>query len=449
MLVAARFLSPAEMGVFALASGVAFLFSRIAESGWMQYAISKGERHVSPTLFWSAVVWGSSIATLGALCAGYVTWFMGQPTFGSIVFVFSVLIPLTSVVSVLYGLLTARDQVQTIPKISSVADLLALAAAYLAFVSGLGIYALVINRVTAVAITFVASIATTKWIPRLQLDLSETRTIFSFTRNILGANLVYFAQAYGAEFLIGLFLGASQVGLYRIGARISGAVFELMSEPVRMVSWSQLSLASRTEGSSLAREAEAIVLYAGVFALPAFVGLIITAPEIVELVLGPQWAYSAVIIQILAVRGLVQMIAVINEPVLSIANGLSTLLRLSMISSASSLVLLCVLAPFGAGFAAFSQVLAALLIVPFSVAAQIRYIGMKWTSVLARLWPALLGLAAMLIVDTLVTRSFASTSVSPWIVLLARIGLGGAAYLSITFPLLLLMTRLKQHRVRS
>src|SRR4029079_10598497 len=68
--------------------------------------------------------------------------------------------------------------------------------------------------------------------------------------------------------------------------------------------------------------------------LPAMAGLIVVAPDFVQVVLGEQWAEATPVIRILAWVGLVQSLVRLNSSVLQARDRTDVLLRWSLLITA-------------------------------------------------------------------------------------------------------------------
>ena len=68
----------------------------------------------------------------------------------------------------------------------------------------------------------------------------------------------------------------------------------------------------------------------GVVSIPALVGLVVVAPEFVQVVLGSRWSEATPVIQILAVVGIIQSLQTLNGEVLLALNRSGTLLRFTI-----------------------------------------------------------------------------------------------------------------------
>jgi O-antigen/teichoic acid export membrane protein len=398
LVFAARLLSPAEVGVFALASAVSLFMQHIAQAGWRQYVLAWTDTpDPPPTVFWSAVAAGVAGAAAGMLIATVdIAWFESGD-FGWLLLIFSALIPFGSVTTIEFGILNRRGRLGTIAGVNSVAAVLALVGGFAALLLGAGVYALALSRVLRTATSIVLSCGIARWIPRPEIDFRLIPKILAFTSRITAAQLLHFGYAYGAEFVIAAFLGVAEVGIYRLGSRICGSVAELIGEPLRVLSWSIFRHA-RTPGSGpspIAETGQTFVLFSMMFAVPALLGLAVTAPNVVDVLVGARWAETASVIGLLALARVLLLPDVFSESLLSLSGSVHLLPKLIACGMIASMVSLLLLAPFGLIAAAVSQLLAAAVFLPIVLYVEHVYGGLDWRRIGWRLLPALAASTAM------------------------------------------------------
>jgi O-antigen/teichoic acid export membrane protein len=74
-----------------------------------------------------------------------------------------------------------------------------------------------------------------------------------------------------------------------------------------------------------------------VISIPALVGLVVVAPDFVQVVLGSRWSDATTVIQVLAIVGILQSLHTLNGEVLMALGKAGTLLRYTMLWTAGSL----------------------------------------------------------------------------------------------------------------
>lgn len=433
LLVAARFLGPADFGVFALVSAVVMGFACLAQAGWREFMIvadSRDDRARANTCALMAGVTGCGVGLLAG--AGYWLVFDEQITASLIAALSIWLIPAT-LAEAQAGLLTYRGRLVILAQVQLAGELCGVAAGIAALAAGWGMFALVAARLTAQILAIGGLLIASRWFaltgPRTALNAG----ILVFSRQILVVRMLGFLNENFALFVVGALLGPAAAGLYRAGARFVGAISEVIGEAFRRTAWSVFRAArdeDRANGSDSrlvsARGAgllSALLMVAG----PLFVGLAITSDSVIETMLGEQWTDAASVLLFLAVARFLLAPGLVSEPMLASRGRVAWVQYLALFRFATSLIFLLLFAPFGLEWAAASQVIAALIVLPVFIWAQERLGGLRWKLVLAACWPSLLlampAMAGAVIATAQVTEAWGGV----WS-LLAQGSVGAGAY---------------------
>lgn len=434
LLIAARILSPAQVGVFAMISAIVLLQSKVAEAGWSEYLIAAQRgRELPATLLYCALASGV-VFTLIGLC-GLTVWLVWLepegPIFLTLLLLMATIVPGTFIICQ-SGVLVRARRLRDLACYQAVSELCGLLVTAGGLLLGWDIVALAAGRCCVVLIAVVMSTSFARWLPRFEFRLSVAREASAYSARLLLSRLVQFAQSYGAEFLIVFFIGVSEVGLYRIASRMVGAVTELISEPVRMLAWSYFSRqqgeASDFEG--LGRLTGLMLAATAFAALPVFLGLAVVSQRLVHVLLGEQWLAAVPVLVLLAGARGIAVVQMLNEPVLSITGRVVLLPRLNILFTAVSLTCLGI-----AGWIrpelldiAIAQLAAAVLTTAASLHVLQRGTGFGWRPLLRRILPA--GLGACLMVATVVVffHTTAGSRVLPVMELLVAVAVGGLVY---------------------
>ena len=152
------------------------------------------------------------------------------------------------------------------------------------------------------------------------------RRLGGFAGNVFGENLLYQAGRNLGHLLIGRALGAGALGAFALATNVILVPFARMAGPLQQVFFPAFSRmdGDRERIADIWIRASRLV---GAFAIPALVGLVIVAPDFVQVVLGPNWARATPVIQILAWVGLIQALQTLSGEVLLALGQAGTLLR--------------------------------------------------------------------------------------------------------------------------
>ncbi|MBB3660413.1 O-antigen/teichoic acid export membrane protein [Rhizobium sp. BK650] len=436
LLIAARVLSPAEVGVFAMVSSIVLLQSKIAEAGWSEYLIAAPhDKDLPGTVLYCALASGLAFTILGliGLTVSLVWLAPSGSIFSTLLLLMATIVPGTFIICQ-SGILVRRRRLRELAFYQAASEFSGLLVTATGLLLGWGIVALAAGRCCVVLVALLMSTCFARWLPRFEFHLTTAREALAYSTRLLASRLMQFAQSYGAEFLIVFFIGATEVGLYRMASRIVGAVTELVSEPVRMLAWSYFSRQQgATEGLS---RLTCLVMAATAFAaLPVFMGLAVISVQLVSVLLGAQWLAAAPVLILLATARGIAVIQMLNEPVLSIIGRVALLPRLNLLFTATSLACLAIAGWIHPDLVniALAQVLAAAITTSVSLYFLQRGTGFRWPSLLRRVLPAGLGACIMVGAVGFALHMAGGSLRLPFVDLLMGVVVGGFAYLIIAW----------------
>lgn len=398
-VIAARYLGPADFGLFSLVFIFTTLLTLMASSGWRELLLTH-DREGDAAQFLALVLGcvaglllsfgGSLFATLSGIQIGALCWLLGLS------------VAPTCVTTVQNGRLLAEGRAARLALVQILSELAALAALTLSLLSGAGLLALGISKLAFALTGLLTALTATRWLGFRVPSQSELRIMVRFTGSILMSRLIFFFQENASLMLIGAFLGPAGAGLYRAGSRIAASLAEVLHQTLQIVGWSAFRQATQdAAGSEHATQMTkpAILLMTVLLAgsIPAFLGLAILATPLITTLLGPEWAPSAAVLTALAIRRMLIQPQGILEPILSLSGAVNIIPRLSAINATVSLTLLILLAPRGLLPAASGQTLAGFLSVPVTLWALQTYAGVTISTLLRHIWPILVAAALMLV----------------------------------------------------
>lgn len=231
---------------------------------------------------------------------------------------------------------------------------------------------------------------------RPRFDFTEARSLLTFSRWVVLRGFVTYFVERGPDFLIGRFLDASALGLYRSAREIATLPTTELVTPVQRAVYP----AYATVAHDRAALAHHFLMTQGVVvtcALPAAVAIAILADPIVRLLLGPNWLDAIAMIEILAWYGAATIFQFTGFPVFNVLGKpqLGAALKAVEVVLLIPSVALALHWGYGVGGAAWSMVGAQVLTVPIGMAMIGRLLGVTLADRLRLVWRPLLGTAAM------------------------------------------------------
>lgn len=437
-LVAARFLAPADFGGFALLQAVAAFLAMLAAAGWREYimATGSGRAAVNHALTLSAIS-GLIMGVAGLLGAAATHVLAADASLTKLTVVFAGVVLAAPVVASYSGVLVRGQRIAQLSFASIAGELAGLAAAISALVAGWGVVALGLGKlVTQVVILAIAAPAS-NWRFEWTLASGEGRAIIARSGQILASRAIGFVNGNGATFVIGAFLGAHSLGLYRAAERLVSAVAELVCEPLRTIGWARFSRFSAiaeedARREAARREAEYLTPLYILVTAPVFVGLALVSEDLVRLALGPQWTEASSVATIFALAALAITPTLLSEPLLSAVGRIDRLPGVLAISSTASIAILAATSPFGLHAAAIASPVSAVVSMTLVARLLARSSGVDWFASLKHAAPVVGALLALATVATLVSHILQSSTESAFAA--ARLGAvavaGAGAYVA-------------------
>ncbi len=394
-IFAANILSPAEFGVFALASACAILLFRAAEAAWAPYIMSwSGDAERPRQVLFLAILSGVAMAVLGQALGFSADMFAMSSIIGPLIHLFSFWIMLATISSALKGLMVWQKKLKASAVCEIASELSGLVASITSLWAGFGIFALVIGRLAAQSVHLVLSASVVRLGPLTSMPKAAMEDLWSFSKQVFTSRMIANLRLYTATFVIGAFLGPVAVGLFRAADRLVIAFAELLMAPGYLLAWTQFRQArdaGPVETASNRINQRATDFFKVIFAasLPLMAWLVLQSEDIITGLLSEEWAAATPLVAILAISRLLMTPSVATEPLLSITGQAKRLPMVTSLTFAFSITVTLIAAQFGLYAVASSQIIVAIGVLALNVWVYQRYASVAWKAVLGGV-PALL-----------------------------------------------------------
>jgi O-antigen/teichoic acid export membrane protein len=386
MLVAARFISPAEFGLLGLVVVTAQIQQQIAETGWFEYVTNwPADKPLPAEAFWGAMGYGMAASALGVASAGVIWLAIGSPDYAWAMLILSIASFTSPIAMVQIGVLTRQARLGVLGIWMSICEFIGLGVGLWGLHHGWGIYALAAHKVVCYAFITCGALILGGWRPPFAAQAEALGDAMRFAWTILLSRMSVFANNLGSDYMIGVFLLGHEAGLFRAANRLAGAVAEMISEPARMVSWSILTRAAKPAEAPRQAPQELHLIHSSIFmiALPSFVGLALVAEPLIIMLLGEVWRQAAFALSLLCVARAFMAAVPLTQPVMSLAGQDKALPRVMAVLTVVNLALIGSFAWMGLGYAAGAQIIAGLITMPWFLHLFVRHGGMAWGAALA------------------------------------------------------------------
>ena len=330
-LILARLLTPHDWGLAAMVMVFSGLVVVFTDNALGTALIQRRELHPGDrsTVFWMSAGVGLLLALTGIALSGPLARFYHEPAVRPLFAALSVGFFVTSLGSTQTALLVRDMQFRRLELRQMAATVVGAVTGITVALAHFGAWALVCQQL-AEAVTSTALLwYVTPWRPSATFSIASLRRLGGFAGNVFGENLFYQAGRNVPVLLLGRFLGPASVGVFALATNVILVPFVRIAGPLQQVFFPAFSRMSddRERMADLWIRAARLV---GVVSIPALVGLVVVAPEFVQVVLGSRWSEATPVIQILAVVGIIQSLQTLNGEVLLALNRSGTLLRFTI-----------------------------------------------------------------------------------------------------------------------
>jgi O-antigen/teichoic acid export membrane protein len=311
-ILLARILSPDDYGLIAMLAIFMAIAMNFTDSGLSDYLISKKDaddadyatvrvHNIAMAVVFYAALFASS---------GWIARFYGRCELVGILHVIAVgivfkALTLSEITKLRKKLLFGR-----IAAITTLGNVLALAAAYYCAFAGFGYWALVVQSVVQAASLCVFSYLANRELPVLRFSGARYREMRRFGNNML---LSYITNQFGenmASVVIGKFYTAASLGAYGQAQKLSTTIFGSVNAVVLTTSYPLIAKeASRNKRRKLYGETLSAFLFVHYAVL---IPLIFVAPEMILVFLGQKWAATIPYLQLVLLSIFFQPLVTLN-----------------------------------------------------------------------------------------------------------------------------------------
>jgi O-antigen/teichoic acid export membrane protein len=384
-VVLARLLAPDDYGLAAIAlvfSSLVLVFSdmSIGAAIIQRKVITEDDRS---TAFWFAVGSGVVFTVAGVAISGPLGAFYGQPQVASLCAVLSLSFVITSLATTHEALLLRDMKFKSTEQRIMGATLAGAIAGLVVGFQTHDAWAIIAQELAMATTSTLLLWKLSPWHPRFRFSRDSLRHLFAFSAPLVAHRFLYYIHRNADNILIGRFVGAAALGAYSLAYNIMLVPFSRIAGPVQRVlapAFARMQDEPQRIGDAWVRAVRLL----GMCAIPALTGLIVVAPDFVQVVLGPKWSAAATLIQILAVVGMIQALQSISTDILQARGRTGTVLRFTVLFSVAHITGFVIGLHWGVKGVAAAYAITSILVEPVYLVLTARSISVSpWRPVLA------------------------------------------------------------------
>ena len=404
MLFLARLLTPADFGLVALVTIYVMLGNIFVQGGFAQAIIQREEiddLHLD-TAFWTNVAIGVTL-TVSTMIFGPLAYeyLFDEERLENIIRVLSVMFTIGALQGVQQALLTRKLAFKQLAIRRAGGSFAGGIVAVVLAIRGFGVWSLVALNVTSGLASLMLLWIAGRWRPRLRFSTLRFHQLFSFGMHVVGKQLLEFANSRGINLFIGLFLGTTALGYFVLASRIVQSLVGLITDSIQSVAFPVFSRLQNNR-SRMVDALYKAVRFTGVVSVPTFLGLASVAALVVSLLLGPKWASSVPVLQLLCVVGMLNSVYRYNNSIMLACGRSDWVLSINVMQVIVGYAAFFLVVDLGIVAVAAARVATGYLLAPVAFVAVHRLIKYSYRSYFSLLAPALIGSLAMVSVVYLV-----------------------------------------------
>jgi PST family polysaccharide transporter len=297
----ARLLSPSDFGVVAMTMGVLSVGIVFRDLGLASATVQREDLTNSQvnTLFWINLGFGAAATLLFWAAAPLVAAFFDDARLVGVTHVLSLSFVLGAAAAQHGALLTRHLRFSTNAKIQIAATLLSGLVAVLMARAGYGYWSLVLQTIAADVFTALFVWMCSDWRPGWPSYDPSVKGMLSYGSYMVGFGLLCYAALNASVLVLGRYWGAHLLGQYNRADILSRTLLGYISQPLGNVASPALSRLQSEQALYNHYYLRCMEIMSAL-SFPLGAACLVLAPDLVRVILGPQWEEAGTLMRCLA-----------------------------------------------------------------------------------------------------------------------------------------------------
>ena len=427
-IVLARLLTPEDYGLVGML-GIFIGLSNVFIDGGFASALIQCKNRTQEDLSTVQIInVGMSILLYAILfvCAPMIARFYEQPLLTSITRILSLSLIIGAFSSVSGTLLSIRIDFKTKAYISIIKSVLTGIIAIICAYCGMGVWALVVQGLTAAALTTLTTVAFVRWFPKTGFSKQSFKKLFSYGSKLLAATLISNIYDNIYSLVIGKTVSAAAVGQYSRAGHFPQLGNGVIAGMINRVAFPVLSRI-QDDDERLLRVYDKYIQISCFLIFPILMGLCGCARPVILLLLTEKWAECIPLMQILCFACLFTGITTINLNLLYVKGRSDLVLKLEIIKKVIAFSIVFITAFFSVTVMCWGQVAYSIIALGLNTFYTKKILGYGLFAQLKTILPYLvIGLAVL--AESMLICHFIQND---WAALSLSVGVCGISYIAI------------------
>lgn len=348
LVAIARRLTPKEFGLIGMLTIFLAVAQSLIDSGFSQALIRKQNRTDKDknTVFYFNILVSSLLYIIFFFISPWVASFFNEPLLSDVMKVICLVVVIDSFAVVQRAVFTIAIDFKTQTKATFIAAVVSGSIGiYLAY-SGYGVWTLVYQQLSNSLMNVIVLWAYSDWYPKLVFSWQSFRDLFGFGSKLMISGLLDTLYRNIYQLVIGKAFSAESLGYYTNAHKFSDLPSSNLTAVLQRVTYPVLCTI-QDEDERLASAYRKFLRLSAFAVFPLLCGLASVASPFVELFLGNQWSYAAVLMIPVCFQMMWYPIHSINLNLLQVKGRSDLFLKLEIIKKCIGVVILFCSLPYG------------------------------------------------------------------------------------------------------
>ena len=356
-IILARLLTPDDYGLVGMLGIFIGLSQVFIDGGFASALIQCKDRTEEDLSTVQIINVGMSILLYAILfvSAPFIAQFYEQPLLTRITRILSLSLIISAFSSVSGTLLTIRIDFRTKALIAIIKSVLTGGVAIACAYCGMGVWALVVQGLTAAALTTLITIAFVRWIPKTGFSTQSFKKLFSYGSKLLAATLISNIYDNIYSLVIGKRVSPAAVGQYSRAGHFPQLGNGVIAGMINRVAFPVLSRI-QDDDTRLLRVYEKYIQISCFLIFPLLMGMCGCSRPLILLLLTEKWAPCIPLMQILCFAFLFTGVTTINLNLLYVKGRSDLVLKLEIIKKIIAFSIVIITAFFNVTVMCWGQV---------------------------------------------------------------------------------------------
>lgn len=403
-LVLARILTPKDFGLIGMLTVFIAIADSLINSGFSKALIRKQDRTDTDnsSVFYFNIITSFFVYLLLYIVAPYVAVFFHEPQLIGLMRLLCLVVIINSFAVIQRVIYTASINFRVQAKATTIAAVLSGIIGIFMALQGFGVWALVAQQLSSAFFNTILLWYFSTWRPKFVFSWKSFKELYLFGFNLMLVQIMETLYQNSYQIFIGRFFTASNLGHFTQAKHIATLPSSNISGVIGRVTYPVLSsIQDNNERlSDVYRQLARVISF---IVFPMMCGLSALSFPVVEVLIGNQWHFAAVLLIPLSFSFMFYPVHEINMNILQVKGQSKLYLKVEMIKKVISITFLVGTIPFGIIVMCYGRIVSSILTLLVNMYFTSRQVKISLLTLIKDLMPILMLSLCMFMVVWLVT----------------------------------------------